>query len=91
MKAFTSDQAYRDLLRELHRKDGECLKCGKWITEQTFNGSLCRKCDSEFQEFEEQKDIEYLTKNPHETILDPKIVQTIFMEFVRGSEVFVFS
>jgi hypothetical protein len=83
---------YENALRILHKKDGDCLKCGKFITEQTLHGSLCQKCVEDFARFEEQEDEKYMAKNPDRTILDPKLFVTIFRKFVGlDKETFVMS
>lgn len=81
---------YEDALKMLHRKDGECLKCGKWITGQTLHGSLCQKCNEDFAKFEEQRDLEYMNKHPDTfVILDPKYAEESFLKFI-GLDVVTF-
>ncbi len=73
---------YHVALKKLHRKEGECLKCGTWITTQNLHGSLCHKCNEDFAQFEEQEDIKYMSKNPDKTILDPDLFERIFKQFI---------
>jgi hypothetical protein len=79
-------------LTEIQRRrfeDGRCLKCGSPITTQDYIGSLCRKCNKDYFDFQNVELEKTYDKNPKVEVFLPVVQDELLFKFLRG-ERFVF-